>query len=176
MPRQKRSSAVNGTVPNRRENDRLRGGRKHLTETEIEKLAAAARKYGRYGHRDATAILLAFIHDVRVGELVNLQWSQIDFSAQNQEPVCIRWRAGLALSGLVPENVRENRRARENAISNQSAHAPSCLRIQAGECRQGYAIAAGLSWPPGHPIDRGLHVIGTGSVRRMAERVLISRL
>jgi integrase len=79
MSRERRSAAVNGTVPNRRENDRFRGGRKHLTETEIERLVATARKFGRYGHRDATAILIAFIHGLRVGELVNLQWSQIDF-------------------------------------------------------------------------------------------------
>src|ERR1700745_1877512 len=79
MSRERRSAAVNGTVPNRRENDRLRGGRKHLTETEIERLVATARKFGRYGHRDASAILIAFIHGLRVGELVNHQWSQIDF-------------------------------------------------------------------------------------------------
>jgi type 1 fimbriae regulatory protein FimE len=74
-----RTGSVNGTVPNRRKNDRLRGGRKHLTESEIEKLMATARKFGRYGHRDATAILLAYAHGLRVSELADLQWSQIDF-------------------------------------------------------------------------------------------------
>ena len=79
MPRQERTAAINGTVPNRRENDRLRAGRKHLTEPEIEKLMATARKFGRYGHRDATAILITYAHGLRVGELAKLQWTQIDF-------------------------------------------------------------------------------------------------
>ena len=35
----------------------------------------------RYGHRDATMILLAFRHGLRAVELVDLQWSQIDFTA-----------------------------------------------------------------------------------------------
>jgi type 1 fimbriae regulatory protein FimB/type 1 fimbriae regulatory protein FimE len=79
MPRQERTGSVNGTVPNRRKNDRLRGGRKHLTESEIEKLMATARKFGRYGHRDATAILITYAHGLRVSELAKLQWTQIDF-------------------------------------------------------------------------------------------------
>jgi type 1 fimbriae regulatory protein FimB/type 1 fimbriae regulatory protein FimE len=79
MPRRGRATAKNGTVPNRRENDRLRAGRKHLTESEIEKLMATARKFGRYGHRDATAILITYAHGLRVSELANLQWTQIDF-------------------------------------------------------------------------------------------------
>jgi hypothetical protein len=36
--------------------------RKYLTEREVERLIAEARKSGRYGHRDATMILLAFRH------------------------------------------------------------------------------------------------------------------
>jgi hypothetical protein len=31
-----------------------------------------------YGHRDATMILLAYRHGLRVGELVALRWDQID--------------------------------------------------------------------------------------------------
>jgi integrase len=37
-----------------------------------------ARQGGRYGHRDATAILVAFRHGLRSSELVDLQWDQID--------------------------------------------------------------------------------------------------
>jgi len=37
-----------------------------------------AKQEGRYGHRDATAIMLAFRHGLRVAELVALQWSQFD--------------------------------------------------------------------------------------------------
>ena len=33
--------------------------RRYLTEREIDRLMDGARKYGRYGHRDATMILVA---------------------------------------------------------------------------------------------------------------------
>jgi len=32
-----------------------------------------------YGHRDATMILVAYRHGLRVSELVDLRWDQIDF-------------------------------------------------------------------------------------------------
>jgi integrase len=54
----------------------------HLTEAEIEKLIAAAKK-GRWGHRDATMILVAYRHGLRVSELVDLRWDQIDFNTGN---------------------------------------------------------------------------------------------
>ena len=38
-----------------------------------------ARKRGRYGQRDATMILIAFRHGLRVGELCALTWDQVDF-------------------------------------------------------------------------------------------------
>jgi integrase len=61
-----------------RHNDQLRGGRKHLTETEIGNLIAVARKQNRHGHRDATAIMIGFRHGLRPSELCHLQWPQID--------------------------------------------------------------------------------------------------
>jgi integrase len=33
----------------------------------------------RYGHRDATMILVAYRHGLRVSELVGLRWEQVDF-------------------------------------------------------------------------------------------------
>ncbi len=41
-------------------------------------LMASARKVGRHGQRDATLILIAYRHGLRVGELVSLRWEQID--------------------------------------------------------------------------------------------------
>ncbi len=52
--------------------------REHLTPQEVEKLIKAASRVGRYGHRDATLILIAFRHGLRVSELVALRWDQID--------------------------------------------------------------------------------------------------
>src|SRR5262245_1154469 len=39
-----------------------------------------ARKYGRYGHRDATMILVAYRHGLRASEVCDLQWQQIELS------------------------------------------------------------------------------------------------
>ena len=52
--------------------------RKHLTETEIGQLIAAA-KGNRAGLRDATMIIVAFRHGLRAAELVDLRWDQVDF-------------------------------------------------------------------------------------------------
>ena len=52
--------------------------RDYLTEREIEKLIEAAGD-NRWGHRDATAILIAYRHGLRASELVSLRWDDIDF-------------------------------------------------------------------------------------------------
>ena len=55
-----------------------RRSREHLTPAEIDRLIAAARQLGRHGHRDATMILLAYRHGLRVSELVSLRREQLD--------------------------------------------------------------------------------------------------
>ena len=67
----------NRKVPQRPTNAELRT-REYLTADEIAALTKAARSLGRHGHRDATLILLAFRHGLRVSELVALRWEQID--------------------------------------------------------------------------------------------------
>ena len=42
---------------------------------------AAARKLTRYGHRDATMILIAYRHGLRASELCDLQWHQVELNA-----------------------------------------------------------------------------------------------
>jgi integrase len=54
--------------------------RRYLTGREVEKLIEAARKHGRYGHRDATMILLAYRHGLRASELCDLQWHQVEIN------------------------------------------------------------------------------------------------
>jgi integrase len=56
----------------------VKAPRDYLTEREIEKLMDAARE-NRWGHRDATAILLAYRHGLRASELVGLRWDDIDW-------------------------------------------------------------------------------------------------
>jgi type 1 fimbriae regulatory protein FimB/type 1 fimbriae regulatory protein FimE len=53
-------------TPRRRPNSEFRS-REHLTETEVGKLIEAA-KDNRYGHRDATMILVAYRHGLRASE------------------------------------------------------------------------------------------------------------
>jgi integrase len=72
-------ATVKRTVtPRRRPNADLRT-REHLTEAEVERLMKAAAK-NRWGHRDATMVLVAYRHGLRVSELVDLRWDQIDFT------------------------------------------------------------------------------------------------
>ncbi len=71
-----RSVGVAAT-PVRPSNAELRT-REYLTSAEVEKLIKAA-KDGRYGHRDATLILIAFRHGLRASEICDLEWSQVEF-------------------------------------------------------------------------------------------------
>jgi integrase len=64
--------------PKRGKNADLRT-REHLTVAEVEALIEAARG-NRYGHRDATMILLAFRDGLRASEVCNLRWDQVDFT------------------------------------------------------------------------------------------------
>ncbi len=78
--RRTRPTLQNGTVPPRRVANSDRRPREYLTGKEIEKLMAAAKQAGRrYGLRDATMILIAFRHGLRVSELCALTWDQFDF-------------------------------------------------------------------------------------------------
>jgi integrase len=69
---------VNRTVrPMRPPNADLRT-REYLTAAEVERLIAAARG-NRWGHRDATMVLVAYRHGLRASEIVDLRWEQLDF-------------------------------------------------------------------------------------------------
>jgi integrase len=73
-----RPATVKRTVtPKRRRNGDLRT-REYLTEAEVEKLMAAT-KGNRWGHRDATMVIVAYRHGLRASELADLRWEQVDF-------------------------------------------------------------------------------------------------
>jgi integrase len=72
-------ATVKRTVaPRRRPNRDLRT-REFLTEAEVERLMVAT-KGNRWGHRDATMVLTAYRHGLRVSELIDLRWDQVDFA------------------------------------------------------------------------------------------------
>ncbi len=61
----------------RKRNDQVRP-REYLTETEVERLIKAASSAGRHRHRDKTLVLVAFSHGLRVIEVINLKWHQVN--------------------------------------------------------------------------------------------------
>jgi site-specific recombinase XerD len=64
-------TSVNVTVGKR--------SREYLTDREVERLIEAA-KQNRSGHRDATAILVAYRHGLRASDLVALRRDDIDLA------------------------------------------------------------------------------------------------
>jgi|HubBroStandDraft_6_1064221.scaffolds.fasta_scaffold277374_1 integrase len=71
------NSEIRTVTPRRPKNSDVRT-REHLTPSEVSDLMEAARG-NRYGHRDATMILMAYRHGLRVAELCDLRWDQVDF-------------------------------------------------------------------------------------------------
>ncbi|MGH8227341.1 MAG: tyrosine-type recombinase/integrase [Steroidobacteraceae bacterium] len=72
----------NGRVapPRRKRNAELRS-REHLEPREVTRLILAAKRSGRYGHRDAALIRLVYRHGFRVSELCALRWDAISLES-----------------------------------------------------------------------------------------------
>ena len=129
--------------------------RRYLTEHEIERLMDTARKVSRRGHRDATMILVAYRHGLPASEVCGLEWHQIELDqgrlhvrrAKRGTPSVhpIRGDEIRALRRLRRENHTERyphglppshgkaRQSRQDTVRRPSAHAASCLRLQAGQ-------------------------------------------
>ena len=71
------SSIGRSTPPRRKTNKEVRG-REWLVEEGVEHPAPGRNQAGPVGHRDATMILLALTHGLRVAELVAIRWDQVD--------------------------------------------------------------------------------------------------
>jgi site-specific recombinase XerD len=65
-------------APKRQKNAEVRT-REHLTPSEVETLIEAVGA-NRYGHRDATMVLLTYRHGLRAAEVCDLRWDQVDFN------------------------------------------------------------------------------------------------
>lgn len=81
-----------------------RGTRKYLTGAEVQRLLEAATR-GRYPLRDRLMIQFAYRHGLRVSELVDLRWSDVDFERGR---VLIR-RLKNGRTGTHPLNDQEKR-------------------------------------------------------------------
>jgi integrase len=95
------SKAVGDTTPTI-VNSTVARTREYLTSAEIETLMAAARRASRYGHRDATMILIAYRHGLRASEVCNLQWHQVELAAgrlrvrRSKQQSLLKWQDGFA--------------------------------------------------------------------------------
>ena len=67
------------TTPPKKVTNLEKRTREHLLPNEVEAMIKAAKSVGRHGNRDATLILLAYRHGLRVSKLVALRWEQVDF-------------------------------------------------------------------------------------------------
>jgi type 1 fimbriae regulatory protein FimB/type 1 fimbriae regulatory protein FimE len=95
------STAVNVTV-------RSSAAREYLTEREVERLIKAAGD-NRWGHRDATAILIAYRHGLRASELVALRWDDIELATGRLHAR----RAKHGAASVHPIGARESRALRK---------------------------------------------------------------
>jgi len=68
-------------LPPRKPKNKDRRSREYLSPHEVDTITATARQTGRHGHRNATMILMAYRHGLRVSELVSLKWQQVDLKA-----------------------------------------------------------------------------------------------
>jgi len=66
--------------PPRKPRNADRRSREFLSPAEVEQLIGAAQGVGRHRHRDATMILIAYRHALRVSELTALRWDQVDLA------------------------------------------------------------------------------------------------
>lgn len=64
--------------PPRKPKNLERRKREHLTPEEVDRLIAAAKKHSSYPERDSTILLVMYRHGLRVSELVELTWEQLD--------------------------------------------------------------------------------------------------
>jgi type 1 fimbriae regulatory protein FimB/type 1 fimbriae regulatory protein FimE len=92
--------------------------REYLTPTEVELLAAAARKRGRHGSRDAFVIRFCARHGFRASELVELRWDQIDLTG-----------------GMLHVNRKKNGVASTHPLQGWELRALRALQREAGASR-----------------------------------------
>jgi type 1 fimbriae regulatory protein FimB/type 1 fimbriae regulatory protein FimE len=84
--------------------------REHLTQAEVDRLIEAA-KANRWGHRDATMILVAYRHGLRASELVDLRWNDIDFDTANMHVTRVK-QGSESTHPILGDEMRALRRLR----------------------------------------------------------------
>jgi hypothetical protein len=132
--------------------------REYLTTAEIERLMAAARKSSRYGHRDATMILIGYRHGLRASELCDLQWSQVE----------------LASGRLHVRRAKNGSPSVHPSTSSTPCATPSWHRIGSRTSGVDAAGNAGMHDPPGVG-DEGAKVVIAASAVPLLCGLLLAR-
>ena len=68
-------------LPPRKKHSPLLRERRHLTEREIQQMINCARNQGELGLRNAVMLMLMYTHALRVSEVIQLKWDDIDVEA-----------------------------------------------------------------------------------------------
>jgi type 1 fimbriae regulatory protein FimB/type 1 fimbriae regulatory protein FimE len=125
--------------------------RQYFTEAELGKLISAARK-GRYGHRDATLILIMARHGLRVSEAIDLEWSLVDFAKAHLH--VRRLKGGTAsvhpIQGDELQALRELRRQTEGAFVFASERGGPMTRFNVSKMVETAGDRAGLAFAHPH--------------------------
>ena len=82
-----------------------------------------AARNNRHGHRDATAILVAYRHALRASELISLRWDDVDFTTARLHV----WRAKGGEAAVHPISGKELRALRRLQRRVSAASMSSCL-------------------------------------------------
>ena len=144
------STIVNRTVTPRRPRNADLREREYLTPKEVDRLQDAARKHSRYGHRDATAILIAYRHGLRASELCELDSGRIHVRRakngvhstrpltgkeiralrQMRREIRVQYRTRWpGDEGLVPQNGPPDWGVGQTSLPNSSAYVAARLRF-----------------------------------------------
>ncbi len=86
-----RPRSENRNLPPKRISNSAVRSREYFIPDDVEALIKAAKRTGRHGHRNATLILIAYRHGLRVSELIALRWDQVDLKAGLRVQVGERW-------------------------------------------------------------------------------------
>src|SRR5215470_2981266 len=90
--------------------------RRYLTEREIERLMDYACKHGRYGHREATMMLVAYRHGLRASGVCDLNGSRSSYPTRGHCSITSgtktsstrsgtpRWRLATARTPVISSN------------------------------------------------------------------------
>lgn len=127
-------SIKSGTVPPAFVPHHEKRPREYLTPQEVEVIMATAKTRGRYSHRDATMILMAYRHGLRVTELCSLRWDQVDL----QQGLLHVYRVKNGINSVHPLRGPELRALRK--LKRESIASPYLFMTE----RKGPITAAGF--------------------------------